>query len=152
MESIRRHAPTVVRVLLGLQFFVFGLNGFLNFLPMPPHPGPAGAFLGALAATGYMFPLIKGTEVLAGLLLLSNRFVPLALTILAPVVVNIAAFHAVLDSSGMGMVVGILAMGLYLAYSYRENFRSVLAAKATPTGAAAVSNEAPAKREQAVAA
>ncbi len=102
--------PTVARILLGLVFFVFGLNGFLHFLPNPPHPGPAGDFGAALGATGYMFPFIKGTEVVVGLLLLSGRYVPLALTILAPVLLNIALFHFVLDPTGAPMVVVLLAL------------------------------------------
>jgi uncharacterized membrane protein YphA (DoxX/SURF4 family) len=131
---IKRYAPTAARILLGLIFFVFGLNGFLQFIPMPPPPAAAGAFLGALAATGYMFPLIKTTEVLAGALLLSNRFVPLALVLLSPIVVNIAAFHLVL-SPGIGLVAVIAALMLYLAWAYRGSFRGVLAAKAAPTDA-----------------
>src|SRR5262249_52050229 len=82
-----RHAPTVARALLGLVFFGFGLDGFLHFVPQPdPSTLPPGsvAFASALIGTGYMFPLIKGTEVLAGALLLANRFVPLALALLAP--------------------------------------------------------------------
>jgi uncharacterized membrane protein YphA (DoxX/SURF4 family) len=83
MTALTHHLPTAARLLLGGIFFVFGLNGFLGFLPQPPLSDAGGAFLGALAATGYMFPLIKGTEVVAGLLLLGNRFVPLAITLLA---------------------------------------------------------------------
>src|SRR5262245_14008901 len=93
--------PLAARVVLGLIFTVFGLNGFLHFLPQPPSTPAAMAFGGALAATGYMFPLIKGTEVLAGVLLLSGRYVPLALTLLAPVVVNIVAFHLFLAPAGL---------------------------------------------------
>ena len=129
MERIRTLAPHAARVLLGLVFLVFGLNGFLGFLPMPPHPDQAGAFLGALAATGYMFPLIKGTEVVAGALLLSNRFVPLALILLAPIVVNIVLFHGVLDPAGVAVPVVILALELALAWSYRSAFRAVLTPK-----------------------
>lgn len=126
-----RHIPTVVRYLIGLVFFVFGLNGFLHFLPQPPMEGGAGAFAGALAATGYMFPLIKGTEVIAGALLLANRFVPLALTLLAPVVVNIFLFHTVLTP--LNPMAVLLVVGLaYLAYSYRDAFRPMLAAKVSP--------------------
>jgi hypothetical protein len=124
--------PTVSRVVLGLVFFVFGLNGFLGFLPQPPLEGPAGAFLGALGATGYMFPLIKGTEVVAGALLLANRFVPLALAILAPVIVNIVLVHALLAPEGVVIAVIILALELYLAWSYRSAFRPMLAARTTP--------------------
>jgi uncharacterized membrane protein YphA (DoxX/SURF4 family) len=132
MESLRTYAPHAARIVLGLLFFVFGLNGFLGFIPQPEHAGSAGAFLGALAATGYMFPLIKGTELIAGLLLLSNRFVPLALVLLAPVLVNIALFHAVLEPAGMAIVVLSLALELYLAYAYRDAWRGVLAIKARP--------------------
>src|SRR3954471_10336144 len=78
-KSFTRHFPTIGRVLMGLMFFVFGLNGFFNFIPPPAKPMPDGAmaFVGALMNTGYMLRLIKGTEVLVGILLLSNRFVPL---------------------------------------------------------------------------
>ena len=114
--------PLVARSALGLTFLVFGLNGFFQFLPMPPHDGAAGAFLGALAATGYVFPLLKGVEVLAGALLLSGRLVPLALTLLAPVIVNIAAFHLFLEPNPV-MVVFLLAAELYLAWTQRAAFR-----------------------------
>src|SRR5580658_10205309 len=81
MNSISRFAPPAARLLLGLVFFVLGLNGFLQFLPTPPAPERATAFVGALIATGYMFPLIKSVEVICGALLLSNRLVPLALEV-----------------------------------------------------------------------
>lgn len=130
--NLSRKAPVIARVFLGGLFLLFGLNGFLHFLPMPPAPERAGAFLGALAATGYMFPLIKGTEVVAGLLLLSGRFVPLALTLLAPVVVNIVAYHGALAPSGVGLPLLLAAVGIYLAYAYRSSFKGVLAANAKP--------------------
>lgn len=131
-DRIARIAPHAARILLGLLFFVFGLNGFVGFLPQPPVPPEAGAFLGGLAATGYMFPLIKGTEVVAGLMLLSNRFVPLALVLLAPVIVNIVAFHAALAPAGLAVALVALALELALAWSYRASFRSVLALDAKP--------------------
>lgn len=135
-DRIAQLAVHAARLLLGVIFFVFGLNGFLGFLPQPPAPPEAAAFGGALAATGYMFPLIKGTEVVTGLLLLSNRFVPLALVVLAPVIVNIVAFHAVLAPSGIAIALVVLVLELALAYAYRASFRSVLAAVAKPTLAA----------------
>ncbi|NVJ21354.1 MULTISPECIES: DoxX family membrane protein [Myxococcus] len=133
-KSLARHLPTVARVLTGLLFFVFGLNGFLNFIPPPSEPIPEGAmaFSAALMKTGYMMSLIKGTEVLVGLLLLTNRFVPLALVLLAPVTVNIVAFHAFLAPSGMVMTFIVLALHLYLAWAYRAAYRSVLVARAVP--------------------
>lgn len=123
----------VARILLGLVFLVFGLNGFLHFLPMPPLAEKPGAFMGALAATGYMFPLIKGTEVVAGALLLAGRFVPLALVLLAPIVVNIAAFHLVFTPGEAAMSLVIAALTIFLAWAYRASYRGVLDPNAAPT-------------------
>ena len=133
MHTISRLAPTVSRVLLGFVFLVFGLNGFLQFLPQPPVPAGAGAFMGALAATGYMFPLIKGVEVVAGALLLSNRFVPLALALLAPNVVNIVLFHAVLAHAGLPVALMVLGLEVFTAWAYRDAYASMLRARTAPT-------------------
>src|SRR3954463_9485846 len=130
--NISQKLPGVARVVLGLAFFVFGLNGFLHFLPQPPMSGPPAEFAGALFATGYMFPLIKGTEVAASLLLLSNRYVPLALALLAPVLVNIVAFHAFLAPAGLVLPIILLALELYLAHSYRDAFAPMLQARSEP--------------------
>ena len=132
MSSISSKLPSIARVVLVLAFFVFGLNGFLHFLPQPPMSGPPANFAGALFATGYMFPLIKGTEVAAGLLLLSNRYVPLALAILAPVLVNIVAFHAFLAPAGLVLPLVLLSLELYLARSYRQAFAPMLHARTEP--------------------
>jgi uncharacterized membrane protein YphA (DoxX/SURF4 family) len=131
---IGRYAPVVARFLLGAVFFVFGLNGFLNFIPPPPDGVPEGAMkLGmAMMETGYLFQFIKGTEVLCGLLLLCNRFVPLALVVLAPIVLNILAFHLFLASDGTGLSVVILALQLYLAWGYRQAFAPLLTARTAP--------------------
>lgn len=137
--NIIQKLPAAARVVLGVAFFVFGLNGFLHFLPQPPLAGPAANFAGALFATGYMFPLLKGTEVVAGLLLLSNRFVPLALALLAPVLINIVAFHAFLAPSGLALPIILLALELYLACSYRDAFAPMLQAKTTTNGEAPIS-------------
>lgn len=130
---ITRYLPATGRVLLGLIFFVCGLNAFLNFLPQPSEPMPAGAvaFGGALMSTGYLFQLIAGTEVVAGALLLANRCVPLALTLIAPVIVNIVAFHVFLAPAGLGLALVLLAIELYLAWSYRSAYRGVLIVRAT---------------------
>jgi uncharacterized membrane protein YphA (DoxX/SURF4 family) len=133
-RRIAARIPTVARILMGVLFFVFGLNGFLNFIPQPatPPPEPAMAFAGALMATGYMFPLIKSVEVLVGALLLSNRYVPLALALIAPIVVNIFAFHAFLAPSGIALAIVVLALELLVAWSFRGAFRSMLVSRAAP--------------------
>jgi uncharacterized membrane protein YphA (DoxX/SURF4 family) len=125
----------VARVVLGLVFFVFGLNGFLHFLPQPPMSGPPANFIGALIGSGYMFPLLKGTEVIAGALLLAGRFVPLALTVLAPVVVNIVAFHAFLAPSGIALPLVVAALEIYLAYAHRGAFKPMLQSRVAPDDA-----------------
>ena len=129
-----RYLPVIARILMGLMFFVFGLNGFLHFIPEPKTAMPEGAmaFVGALMKTGYMFQMIAGTQVLVGILLLLNRFVPLALALIAPVVVNIVAFHVFLTSSGIVIALVVLALELYLAWAYRKAYCSMLAMRAKP--------------------
>lgn len=122
----------IARILLGLMFLVFGLNGFLQFMPPPPMPEAAGDFLGAMVATGYFITFLKIVETLCGLLLLIGRFVPLALCVLAPVVINIVLFHLFLAPGGILFGLIALILGLYLAWCYRSSFSGVLAANAQP--------------------
>jgi len=123
------------RILLGLIFFVFGLNFFFHFIPQPPMPEAAGAFAGAMFATGYLFILVKVVEVSCGVLLLANRFVPLALAFLAPIVVNIVMFHAFLAPAGIVLPLVVLALEVFLAWGYRGVYRPMLAARVSPTEA-----------------
>ena len=134
-KSFARYLPTVARLLMGLVLFVFGLNGFLHFIPEPKTPmgEPAMGFIGGLMKTGYMFPLIAGTQVLVGALLLANRFVPLALALIAPVIVNIVAFHLFLERSGTPIALVVALLELYLAWAYREAFCSMLRPKTRPS-------------------
>lgn len=145
MRTFKNFAPHAARLLIGLVFTVFGLNGFLHFLPMPPLPSEAGALLGAFVASGYLMALVKGVEVAVGLLLLANRFVPLALALIAPVVVNIVAFHAFLAPAGMALPLIVLALELFLAWSYRGAYRAMLRAKVRPGEAAAEESESAAR-------
>lgn len=121
---------------MGLGWCIFGLNGFFHFIPEPKTPMPQGAadFAGALFKTGYMFQLICGTQLLAGILLLTNRFVPLALVILMPLIVNILAFHIFLAPAPGALAPGIVftVMVLYLAWVYRAAYRSLLTPRAVP--------------------
>ncbi len=129
MRTAKSIAPTAARILLGAAFLVFGLNFFLHFLPMPPHQPAADAFLGALVQSGYLLALVKGVEVVTGLLLLAELFVPLALTVLAPVLVNIALFHVFLDPAGLPVVVLLVGLEVYLAWTWRAAFAPLLRAR-----------------------
>ena len=126
MNDIASKFSTAARILLGIGFLIPGLNGFFHFLPTPPMPESARDFVGALLATGYLLPLLKGLEVAAAVMLLAGRFVPLALAILAPVLVNIVAFHLALAPLGLAMPLVLAALELYLAWSYRDAFRPML--------------------------
>jgi len=129
--SVRSKVPVVARTLLGLAFLVFGANFFLHFLPEPSPPPEAGAFLGALVA-GKILTIAKVIEVVAGLLLIGNRFVPLALTVLAPVEIGILAFHAVYAPSGLPLPLILVALTIYLAWAYRAAFAPMLRARVEP--------------------
>ena len=131
-SRLSRVATVSARVLLGLLFFVSGFNGLFHVLPEPSAQLPAGAaaFAGALLATGYMFPLIMATQLIVGTLLLSNRFVPLALTLLAPFMVNSIAFHLFLEPSGRPMALIVLALQLFLVWRYRRSYAVLLTARA----------------------
>ena len=145
MKAINRHLPTASRLLLGLIFVVFGLNGFLNFIPPPPSPPGAIAFGTALAQSGYLFPLLKATEIAAGLMLLSGVLVPLSLTLLAPIVVNIVGFHLFLAPGGMPIALAVLALELHLAWVHRAAFAPLFqrTGKVVRTSAPAAPAQAP---------
>lgn len=132
MTPIAQKFPTVARIGLGLVFATFGFNKLVPFLPQPHVSGAPAQFFGALFATGYMIPLIAVTEIVAGLLLLRGRFVPLALTLLAPVIVNILAFHVFLAPAGLAVPALVLALELYLAWTYRDAFAPMLKAQTQP--------------------
>jgi uncharacterized membrane protein YphA (DoxX/SURF4 family) len=112
-------ATLIARVLLGVIFLVFGFNGFLHFLPQPPMPDAAQSYFGALAATGYMLPMLFATQVVGGALLLVGM-VPLGLVILAPVIVNIVGFHIFLAPAGLPLAVVVAALALFLTWPFRE--------------------------------
>ena len=124
------------RVLLGLIFVVFGLHGFFqfSFIPPPEMNEAAGSFMGALLGTGYFMIVVKVVELVSGLMILTGRFLPLGLILLAPVSVSILLFHTFLDQAGLGMAIFLVAMQLFLAWSYRDSFSGVLQANPKPTG------------------
>ena len=124
----------IARIILGLIFFVFGLNFFLNFIPAQPAPtGNAGAFMGGLFQSGYLFPFIKVTEVVCGALLLFGRYIPLILIVLMPISINIFLFHTILLPGAAPVTISLLIIisQLYLAWCYRNYYKQLFVAKAT---------------------
>src|SRR5689334_4014392 len=127
-SNAARYATAIVRILLGLLFLLFGLNGFLNFIPQPKDiPPDIMTVMGALMKAGYM-TVVSGAELLVALMLLTNRFVPLALALLAPIIVGILTFHIAMAPATIGPGIVVLVLELYLAWVYRSAFRPMLAA------------------------
>jgi len=133
-KSFARLLPAIARILMGLGFTVFGLNGFLHFIPQPKQPMPeeAVAFAGAMMKTGYLFHMVMGTQLLVGVLLLLNLFVPLALVLIMPILVNIIAFHLFLQPAGIAPGAVLMALELYLAWAYRKAYCPMLAMRSKP--------------------
>jgi hypothetical protein len=120
-------AALIARILLGLVFLVFGLNGFHPFLPMGPMPtGLALQYVTALMQS-HLFYVIAACQALGGLLLLVNRYVPLALTILGPVIVNILSYHIFLHPKDFALPLVVTVLWLILAYYHRQAFAGILA-------------------------
>jgi putative oxidoreductase len=120
----------IVRLLLGLVFFVFGLNAFLQFLKGPIPGGLAGQFLQALFQSHYAL-VVGAVQVIGGALLLINRYVPLALTILGPVIVNILLYHLLLAHEGVGGALIVAVFWFVLFFRYRQYFAGIFTAKAS---------------------
>ncbi len=125
-----KHLPTIARVLLGLIFAVFGVVGLFGLGPQPEIGEEAAAFMGAMMDTGYLWPLVKVTEIVCGILLILGVFVPLALVVLAPIALNILLFHVFLAPEGTAIGIVAVVLGLYVAHQHRESFRGVLRRRA----------------------
>ena len=121
-------ASTIARYLAGVIFLVFGLNGFLHFIPLPPPSGVAGQFMGALFVSHYL-TLIFALQVIGGVLLLANRYVPLALAILAPVIVNILSFHALMAPSGLPLALFVTVLWAMVFAYVRSAFAPLFQAR-----------------------
>ena len=118
----------VSRFLLGFIFLVFGLNGFLHFIPMPPPSGVAGQFLGSMFVTKYLL-VVSALQVISGALLLVDRYVPLALTILGPIIVNILLFHGLMNPTGIGLALLVAILWGVVFVSVRSAFAGIFEAR-----------------------
>jgi putative oxidoreductase len=126
-----RIVALLARILLGLIFVFFGLNGFLQFMPMGPMPtGLAGQFIGALFQSHYLW-VVAGLQVVGGALLLINRYVPLGLVLLGPVIVNILLYHLLLNPTGMVMAVVVTVLWFIVFYAHRQYFSGIFAPRAS---------------------
>jgi hypothetical protein len=124
----------VSRFLLGFIFLVFGLNGFLHFIPMPPPSGVAGQFLGSMFVTRYLL-VVSALQVISGALLLVNRYVPIALTILGPIIVNILLFHGLMNPNGLGLALLVTILWAVVFVSVRSAFAGIFQARVAITPA-----------------
>ena len=122
-------AMIVVRTLMGLLFLFASVSYFLMIMgvfPMPPLEGPMKTYNEGLAASGYFFTLLKVTELVCSILLLTGRFVPLALVVLSPIIINIFFVHLFLDQTGLPVAIFLIAANIFLAYCYRDAFKPLL--------------------------
>jgi putative oxidoreductase len=121
----------IARLLLGLIFVVFGANGFLHFIPMGPLPqGVAGQFMSALSQSNYVL-VISALQLLGGGLLLVNRYVPLGITLLGPIIVNILLFHLLMFRTGISMAIVVAILWGVLAFAYRQYFNGLFVQRAS---------------------
>jgi putative oxidoreductase len=124
-------AALIARILLGLTFLTFGLNGFLHFIPSGPMPtGVAGQFLGALMESHFVW-MVSGFQVLCGLLLLVNRYVPLALVILAAEIVNILSFHLLMAPSGLPIALVVTILWVIVAVRHWQYLSGIFVQRTT---------------------
>jgi len=130
-NPVMRTASVIARYLAGVIFLVFGLNGFLNFIPFPPPGGIAGQFMAALYASHYLW-VIFAFQVIAGVLLLVNRYVPLAVAILAPVLVNILTFHALMAPSGLPLALFVAILWVAIFIEVRPAFSGLFQSRWQP--------------------
>ena len=124
-----RIVALIARLLLGLIFLVFGLNAFLQFLSMPMPTGLAGQFIGALFMSHYLW-VVAALQIIGGLLLLVGRFIPLALVLLGPVIVNILLYHLLLNPTGMIMAVVVAVLWFIVFYAHRQYVSGIFVQKA----------------------
>jgi uncharacterized membrane protein YphA (DoxX/SURF4 family) len=121
---------TTARIVFGLAFLIFGLNGFFNFMPTPAPSAQMGELLGAFAKTGYFFPMIKSIETICALLILSNFLVPLAVVLIAPILVGITSIHIFLNPQDLPLMILLHLLHALLIWGYWNYFKSIFIKKA----------------------
>lgn len=115
----------IVRILLGVILLVFGANKFFGFIPLPELPEQANNFMTSLGATGYVLKIVGVLEIVIGALLLMKKWVAFALTLLAPISINILLFHLFLDVTGIGGALLVAVLNGILIYKYWTHYKSL---------------------------
>jgi putative oxidoreductase len=118
----------IIRLVFGVMLVIFGSNKFIGFLPEPEITGAAATYLGGLAASGFTFKVIGLIEVLVGIALLANKYVPLALILMAPISVNIFLYHVLLDLPNSPVGIAVFAFNLILLFSHKKSYDTLLSA------------------------
>ncbi len=121
---------TIARIILGLPFLIFGINYFFPFAPHPQLHGAAIDYMTGLTKTGYFWPFMRSLEIVGGIALISGRFIPLALTILAPITLQILLFHLALEPQNIPMAVIMFLLHTFLIYRYWFYFKNLIINKA----------------------
>jgi len=120
-----KKAKMILRIFFGIFLLVFGLNSFLNFIPLPEMAEQARIFIGAMAETVYMLPIIGALEVVAGVLLITNKLVPLTLIVIFPILLNAFLFHLFLDLAGIGGAFIAITLNIILFFMNKESYKNL---------------------------
>ena len=115
----------ILSVIYGLFLLIFGLNGFLNFFPLPEMTEEAGTFAGSLAQTGYIFPIVGAFQVIVGILLIINKYRPLALIVIFPIMLNAFLLHLFLDPAGIAGSLVAIILNVFLFIAHRESYKNI---------------------------
>tara|TARA_R110000782_G_scaffold104737_3_gene192527 strand:- start:224 stop:613 length:390 start_codon:yes stop_codon:yes gene_type:complete len=115
----------ILSVIYGLFLLIFGLNGFLNFFPLPEMTEEAGTFAGSLAQTGYIFPIVGALQIIVGILLIVNKFSPLTLIVIFPIMLNAFLLHLFLDPAGMAGSLVAIILNVFLFIAHRESYKNL---------------------------
>jgi putative oxidoreductase len=129
MKQFMKIAMIIVRTLMGLLFLFASITVLLGLMTPPPMTGIPKTFNEGLASVGYFFPVLKVTELLCGLAFVSGYFVPLATVVIAPIIINIFLYHALIDNSGLPVAIFLVLANAFVAYYYRDAYAGLLKAK-----------------------
>lgn len=121
-----KKSKNIMRVIYGIFLLIFGLNNFLHFFPLPEMTAEAGTFAGSLAQTGYIFPIVGGLQAIVGILLIINKFTPLSLIVIFPIMLNAFLLHLFLDPVGIGGSLVAIVLNVFLFIAYKESYKNVL--------------------------